>query len=350
MAGVDCWVETHASKIEGFFVASRQLFHHPGLNTAFRTNGMTIGAHLPLEGGAPALATMEGHAELALAAERAGFATLWARDVPLWDPASGDTGQIFDPFTYLGYLSALTTQISLGTAAIVLPLRHPLHAAKSAASVDQLSGGRFLFGVASGSRANEFAAFGRNEEQRGESFREAFTVIRSVLGDENAHIETSFGTVRGLDVLPKPTHEQLPTFIAGSSRQDIEWLATAADGWLYFTIDESQQADNIRQWRALTGDKSNWFTGNPDADPFRGTFKPFVQLTNIDLADNSDEPVTQIHLGIRCGRNVLMDHLLRWEEMGVDQSLLGFRHSTRPVAEVIEELGEYVLPRFQNHI
>lgn len=323
-----------------------QLVDHPGLSTSYRKDGMTIGAHLPLEGGAPALATMDHHAEIAVQAEQAGFATLWARDVPLWDPATGDTAQIFDPFTYLGFLSALTDTIALGTAAIVLPLRHPLHAAKSAASVDQLSGERFLFGVASGSRASDFPAFGRVEETRGESFREAFEVIHTVLSDTGARVESSFGTLRGADVLPKPTHEHLPTFIAGSSRQDLEWMAQSADGWLYFTIPESEQAENIRHWRSLTGSKENWFTGNPDADPFQGTFKPFTQLTNIDLAEDPDEAVSPIHLGIRCGRNVLIDHLLRWEEMGVDQSLLGFRHSARPVTEVIEELGEYVLPRF----
>lgn len=323
-----------------------QLFGHPGLNTSYRREGMTLGAALPLENGAPALATMERHADLALQAERAGFATLWARDVPLWDPTTGDTAQIFDPFTYLGFLSALTSTIALGTAAIVLPLRHPLHAAKSAASVDQLSGGRFLFGVASGSRAGDFPAFGRTEEERGEKFRESFEVIHTVMRDHGASIDSSFGKIRGVDVMPKPTHEQIPTFVAGASQQDLEWTARSATGWLYFAIPEPEQAENVRRWRSLTGVKENWFTGNPDADTFQGTFKPFTQLMNVDLAEDPGEAATDIHLGVRCGRDVLVDLLLRYEEMGVDQTMLGFRHSERPVTEVIEELAEHVLPRF----
>ncbi|MDO5645207.1 MAG: TIGR03571 family LLM class oxidoreductase [Dermabacter sp.] len=326
--------------------SSTPLTSHPGLNRSFRPDGMSIGAHLPLEGGANAPATMRDHAAVALAAERAGFATLWARDVPLYDRSTGDTAQIFDPFTYLGFLSALTSDIALGTAAIVLPLRHPLHAAKSAASIDQLSGGRFLFGVASGARTSEFSAFGMDEQERGESFREAFEVISTVLADSGAEISSSFGTLRGADVLPKPSHEHIPTFIAGSSRQDLEWMARAADGWLYFTLPEPEQAANIRHWRSLTGPKANGFSGNPDADPTLGVFKPFVQLTNIDLAEDPSSPAMPIHLGFRLGRNVLTDKLHRFQEMGVDQALLGFRHSTRPVPEVLDELGEYVLPVF----
>lgn len=327
-------------------LSTKPLSEHTGLATAFRPDGMTIGAHLPLEGGAPALATMEGHTEAAKAAEDAGFSTLWVRDIPLYDRTSGDTAQLFDPFSYLAYLAALTTDIALGTAAVVLPLRHPLHAAKSAATIDQLSNSRFLFGVAAGGRASEFVAFGRDEEGRGEAFRESFDVISRVLTDEHAEVTSSFGTLRGADVFPKPTHEHIPTFVAGSSRQDVEWMAQKADGWMFFTLSEGEQAANVKRWRELTGEKSNGFSGHPDADPMLGIFKPFVQLTNLDLAEDPNEEVSEIHLGIRCGRNTLIEKLSRFEAMGVDQTLFGFRHSQRPVTEVMQELEDYVLPQF----
>ena len=115
---------------------------HRGLNRAFRAGAMTIGLIAPLEGFDGPVPTMSNHIELIQQAERAGFSTLWVRDVPLLDPSFGDTGQVFDTWTYLGYLAARTENIALGTASVVLPLRHPLDTAKAATSVDQLSDGR----------------------------------------------------------------------------------------------------------------------------------------------------------------------------------------------------------------
>jgi luciferase-type oxidoreductase len=97
---------------------------------------------------------------LARRAEELGFAALWFRDVPLRDPNFGDIGQVYDPWVYLGWIAAQTRTIALATGSIVLPLRHPLHTAKAAASIDQLTRGRFVLGVASGDRPIEFPAFG----------------------------------------------------------------------------------------------------------------------------------------------------------------------------------------------
>jgi len=141
---------------------------HRGLNRAFRTGAMTIGLIAPLEGFDGPVPTMSNHIELIQQAERAGFSTLWVRDVPLLDPSFGDTGQVFDTWTYLGYLSALTDSIALGTASVVLPLRHTLDTAKVTTSVDQLSYGRFFLGVATGDRPIEFPAYNVDYHSRSE--------------------------------------------------------------------------------------------------------------------------------------------------------------------------------------
>ena len=77
-------------------------------------------------------------------------------------------------------MAAHTRTIALGTASIILPIRNPLHTAKAATSVDQLSGGRLLLGVASGDRPVEFPAFGVDPEQRDSLFREYLAVFREV--------------------------------------------------------------------------------------------------------------------------------------------------------------------------
>ncbi|WP_245706763.1 LLM class flavin-dependent oxidoreductase [Pseudomonas moorei] len=89
---------------------------------------------------------------MARLADKSGFRALWVRDVPIYDPNFGDAAQVFETFSYLGYLAGITENIMLGTAAVVLPMRQPWLTLKSANSVDELSEGRLLLGVASGDR------------------------------------------------------------------------------------------------------------------------------------------------------------------------------------------------------
>ena len=145
---------------------------NPGFSRMFARGSLTLGLTFAIEsypGDAP---TMQDQIPLARKAEHAGFAALGVRDVPLRDPGFGDLGQIYDPWTWLGYVAGQTESIALFPAAIVLPLRHPLHTAKAAASIDQLTGGRLVLGIASGDRPVEFPAFGVDRDERGAMFRE----------------------------------------------------------------------------------------------------------------------------------------------------------------------------------
>ncbi|MHD0175176.1 LLM class flavin-dependent oxidoreductase, partial [Corynebacterium diphtheriae] len=76
--------------------------------------------------------------------------------------------------------TGLTEHILLGTAGIVLPLRHPVALAKEAATVDVLSGGRLLLGLASGDRPGEYPFFGVDFDRRGETYRDGVRVLREI--------------------------------------------------------------------------------------------------------------------------------------------------------------------------
>lgn len=313
-------------------LTSPQAGPHPGMEHAFRPGAMTLGVTTPLEGFAGTLPHMNRHAELVEQAEKAGFATVWVRDVPLVDPKYGDAGQMFDAFTYLGYLAARTTRITLGTASIVLPLRHPIDVAKAAASVDQLSDGRLLLGVATGDRAIEFPAYGVDHASRGERLRESVSWLRALAGSY-PRISSTLGRMDGTDLVPKPFVSRMPLFMTGRGQQDIEWIAAHTDGWLFYTVPLEQQALNIKRWRRLTGRTD-------------GVFKPFVQATYFDITDDPTAKPQPIHLGMRLGREPLLELLKRWEQIGVDQLFINFKQSTRPVADVLHELEEHILPHF----
>ena len=116
-----------------------------GYNSVFRPGKLSVGLVAPLVSYTKSpVPNMTRHLERIQLAEALGFSAVWLRDVPFNVPSFGDAGQIFDPFVYLGLLAGATERIALGVASIVLPLRHPAHVAKAAASADVLSNGRLV--------------------------------------------------------------------------------------------------------------------------------------------------------------------------------------------------------------
>jgi luciferase-type oxidoreductase len=109
-----------------------------GFQKMFAPGRLTLGVFFPIEAFKGDQPTMRNQEYLARRAEELGFAALWYRDVPLRDPNFGDIGQVYDPWVYLGWIAAQTRTIALATGSIILPVRHPLHTAKAAASIDQL--------------------------------------------------------------------------------------------------------------------------------------------------------------------------------------------------------------------
>jgi luciferase-type oxidoreductase len=317
--------------------------NHPGFCRMFAPGKLTVGLFLPLWQYEGSMEAMRGQVALVKQAEQAGFAAVWVRDVPLHDPNFGDVGQVFDPFTYLSYLAAHTTTISLAAGSAVFTLRHPIDLAKAAASIDQLSNGRLVLGVASGDRPIEFPAYGVQFEHRSERFREAFVLFRRYLEESFPKIDSSISQMSNGDLLPKPFIKSIPLLITGSSRQSMEWIADNGDGWLSYPGNTSsvsgaaQLGMRIEAWRKLIPGQM---------------FKPHATNEWIDLSENPNEPPTPLRGGfiLRVGRRGLIDLLKRWQSVGVNHAALGVQHGRRPAGEVIAELAEEVLPHFPTHV
>ncbi len=76
-------------------------------------------------------------------------------------------GPFYEPFTLLGWLAAKARRVELGTTVIIVPYRHPLETARMTAQIDNLCGGRFIFGIGVGWAKQEFEALGVPFEKRG---------------------------------------------------------------------------------------------------------------------------------------------------------------------------------------
>jgi luciferase-type oxidoreductase len=305
-----------------------------GFKRMFKPGHMTLGLFFPIEAFSGDRPAMAGQVGLARRAEQGGFAALWFRDVPLRDPAFGDVGQVFDAWVYLGYMAAHTREAALATGSIVLPIRHPIHTAKAAASVDRLSGARLVLGVASGDRPVEFPAFDVDPEERGKRFREHLLALRRFFSESFPHVQGSFGELNGADVVPKPCADGVPLLVSGNSRQSLDWIAAHSDGWITYPRPLAQQRQMVAAWRST-------------AERLRpGEFLPFAQSLYIDLADDAALPATPIHLGWRVGRQGLIDALSKLQACGVNHVVLNLKYGRRPAPEVLDELIEHVTPQF----
>jgi len=306
---------------------------HPAYSRVFAPERLTFGLLAPLEGYPDRpVPTLRDHQALVMEADKAGFSIIWLRDVPFLDCGFGDVGQVFDPFVYAGLLAGVTQRIALGTAGVVLPLRDPLTVAKQAASVDVLLEGRFLLGLSTGDRPGEYPAFGRSFADRGERYRDAYAMLRAATEHAYAtHRSTYYGELDGsLDLLPKPYRKRLPTLAIGRCQQDIGWIATHMDGWIWHQRDFNLLPDIIAQWRAVCAPQS---------------FKPYGYATFFDLDENPDAPMV-VGRGIRTGRNALIELWQRQQRQGVSHVALNLKTLRRPAIEVLQELAEYVLPLF----
>lgn len=305
-----------------------------GYNSVFQPNRLSLGLVAPIEtysrGPVP---TLEHHLERVQLAEELGFAAVWLRDVPFNVPSFGDAGQTYDPFVYLGLLAGQTQQIALGVASIILPMRHPAHVAKAAATADVLSGGRLILGVASGDRPEEYPALNLPFDQRGAAFRESFDYIRQ-MGENSPTFENAFGSPNsGMDMLPKPTSGKLPLLITGGSQQAPEWITQNGDGWMTYPRDTVMQARVIRDWRARV-------------EALDGADKPIMQPLYVDLTEDPDTRPQPIHLGFRLGVNALRAYLKSLEQIGMNHVALNLRFNQANIETTLKRLADDILPEF----
>lgn len=310
----------------------------PGYARMFRPGALTLGVFFPLESYDGPVARMDvaEQAERAVQAERAGFAALWARDIPLPAPAFGDTGQVYDPWIWLAHIAARTSCIALATGSTVLPLRDPVGTAESAASLDLLSGRRLVLGAAAGDRGVEFPAYGLDRDGSGALFRTAVSALRRLWTEDFPAVDSHHGVFTDAGVLPKPSGGRIPVLVTGHSRQSVPWIAEHADGWLMEPRPLIQQCRTTALWQKAVHD-----AGEPR--------KPFSQSLHLDLVDRFDARPSAIRLGYRTGRRYLRSHLEGLRDAGVHHVVLDLRYGRRPAAEVLQELGEYVLPHFPAH-
>ena len=191
-------------------------------------------------------ATDEGidPAELARLAEARGFESLWfpehthipaarATEAPRGGELPREYQHTYDPFVALMAASAATTELMLGTGICLIVERDPITTAKAAATLDHLSGGRFLFGVGAGWNREEMRNHGTDPRRRFSLLKERVEAMKQIWIEDEASYSGAFVSFEQIWAWPKPAQKpHMPVLVAGNGRTVIDRVLAYGDEWL----------------------------------------------------------------------------------------------------------------------
>ena len=178
---------------------------------------------------------------MARAAEESGFDSIWIGDHLLYrDPDRAP----WEAWTLLSALAAATERVRLGPLVACAGFHPPGLLAKMAATVDEVSGGRFTLGLGAGWNADEFAAFGIPYDRRVSRFEEAFAIVRRLLAGERVTLAGAFASVEDAVLLPPPAR-RVPLMIGSNGPRVLGIALPHVDAWNTWYTDYGNTADGF---------------------------------------------------------------------------------------------------------
>jgi probable F420-dependent oxidoreductase len=185
--------------------------------------------------------------EQAQRAEELGFDSLWVSEHMLFHVPT------FDAITVLAAFAARTQRILLGSAVLLLPLRHPTVVAKEVASLDIISNGRIILGVGVGGEfPREFVACGVPLNERGRRTDEAIEVMRKLWSESHVNHDGRFFRLEDATMLPKPIQKPgPPIWVAGRSEAAMRRAARLGDGYMPYLFSPERYRDSLAKVSAF---------------------------------------------------------------------------------------------------
>jgi len=202
--------------------------------------------------------------------EELGFDSLWTSEHMLFYVP------IFDTVTVLAAYAARTKRLLLGTAVMLLPLRHPTVTAKEVASLDIISNGRIILGVGVGGEfAREFVACGVPLNERGARTDEAIQVMRRLWNESHVNHEGRFFRLEDATMEPKPVQRPgPPIWIAGRSEAAMRRAARLGDGYLPYLFSPERYRESLAKVRAYAE------AAGRDPSAIQGAIYQFIALAD----------------------------------------------------------------------
>ena len=147
--------------------------------------------------------------------------------------ATGPDSAILQSLPLLSYLAGQVPGMYLGTSIFLLPLHPPLMVAEYTSTLDNLSGGKFLFGVGQGYREVEFNSFGIEKRHRKDRLVEALEIIQRLWTEDQVTFHGRFFQLDGVTIAPKPLQRPRPPILMGTDTvKTVAKVPAVADHWI----------------------------------------------------------------------------------------------------------------------
>ena len=189
--------------------------------------------------------------DLARTIEDLGFDAVWVGEHLLyrWEtrPARGP----WEAWTLMAALAAATTRVSVGPLVACTAFHNPALLAKQAATIDEISGGRFVLGLGAGWNETEFRAFGFPFDHRIDRFEEAFTIIRTLLSDGEIDFAGTYYQARDCELLPRPRPGGPPLLIGSNGPRMLRIATPYVDAWNTWYADTGNTPDGVAPLREI---------------------------------------------------------------------------------------------------
>jgi probable F420-dependent oxidoreductase len=169
--------------------------------------------------------------QMAESAERAGYDSVWVGDSITSKPR-------LEPLTAMAAVAARTSRVKIGTAVLLNALRHPVHLAHAAATIDNISGGRTILGLGAGRGNNqmfvaEHAAVGVPITERAPRMEESIRAMRALWTGEPVSSDGEFYPLEDVELEPRPVQPSIPLWISSNwVRRGLARVAQLGDAWI----------------------------------------------------------------------------------------------------------------------
>ena len=263
----------------------------------------------------------ESATALGAAAEAAGIESLWTVEhvvVPKgyesqypYDKSGRMPGPedspIPDPLIWLTHLAATTSTVRLATGILIVPQRSPLVLAKQLATIDVLSGGRFILGVGAGWLQEEFDALGIPFEDRGRRLDDHVGALRAVWGEQPASFDGEFTRFADVYSQPRPVDGTIPIVVGGHSKAAARRAGRLGDGFFPAGVDDEALAVLIGVMREAAKEAGR----DPDA----------VEVTASGLTLFGADPLAEVERYAAMGVSRLMIAPLTYDASAIGDVL-----------------------------
>lgn len=190
--------------------------------------------------------------DMTRAIEDLGFDSVWVGEHLLYRWADREPRGPWEAWTLMAAIAAVTERIELGPLVACTNFHNPALLAKQAATIDEISGGRFVLGLGAGWNETEFRAYGYPFDHRVDRFEEAFTIVRTLLAEGAIDFDGRYYQARDCELLPRGPRPGGPPLMIGSRGPRMLRISLPhVDAWNVWYSDTGNRPEGVPPLRDL---------------------------------------------------------------------------------------------------